>query len=189
MTFCAISAYAFAEYVQGHTGPLFAAPSSLIALGFSREARLRRVLEVGIGCTLGIVVGDLLLSWLGSGIWQAALVLFISIMLARFLDGGVILTTQLALQSVLVMLLPAPVGDQRHPDAARFDADVAEVLERGGEGFPVFRHHRGEVGEPSQTLGFVDLALRNSRFFDRRLTSAINNAALSDDGPSTYRRC
>ena len=57
MTACAVGAYAFAEYVLGHTGPLFAATSSLIALGFSREPRLRRVMEVGLGCTIGIVVG------------------------------------------------------------------------------------------------------------------------------------
>ena len=57
MTACAVGAYAFAEYVLGHTGPLFAATSSLIALGFSRDPRLRRVMEVGLGCTIGIVVG------------------------------------------------------------------------------------------------------------------------------------
>src|SRR5689334_11289095 len=45
MTVCAVGAYAFAEYVLGHSGPLFAATSSLIALGFSREPRLRRVME------------------------------------------------------------------------------------------------------------------------------------------------
>ena len=51
MTACAVGAYAFAEYVLGHSGPLFAATSSLIALGFSRDPRLRRVIEVGLGCT------------------------------------------------------------------------------------------------------------------------------------------
>jgi hypothetical protein len=60
---------------------------------------MRRVMEVGLGCTIGIAVGDLLLHWLGSGIWQAAVVLLFSILLARFLDSGTIFTTQLALQS------------------------------------------------------------------------------------------
>ena len=119
MTACAVGAYAFAEYVLGHTGPLFAATSSLIALGFSRDPRLRRVMEVGLGCTLGIVVGDLLLHWLGSGIWQAAVVLLFSILLARFLDSGTIFTTQLGLQSLLVVLLPAPAGGPVHPQHRR----------------------------------------------------------------------
>lgn len=110
MTICAVGAYAFAEYVLGHQGPLFAATAALISLGFSREPRTRRVLEVGIGCTLGITIGELLLHVLGNGLWQAAVVLFASLMLARFLDRGVIFTTQLGLQSLLVVLLPAPDG-------------------------------------------------------------------------------
>ncbi|WP_323959985.1 FUSC family protein [Arthrobacter sp. JZ12] len=110
ITVGAVGAYAFAEQVLGHEGPLFAATSSLIALGFSRDPRLRRVLEVGIGCTLGIAVGDLLLALLGTGLWQATVVLFVSVMLARFLDSGNIFTTQFALQSLLVVLLPAPEG-------------------------------------------------------------------------------
>lgn len=110
MSFCAVGAYYFSELVLGHQGPLFAATSAIVALGFTRDPRLRRVLEVGVGCTIGIAVGDLLLHWLGSGIWQAALVVFLSILLARFLDSGVIFTTQLALQSLLVVLLPIPEG-------------------------------------------------------------------------------
>lgn len=110
MAVCAVSAYYFSELLLGHQGPLFAATSAIIALGFSRDPRLRRVLEVGLGCTIGIAVGDLLLHWLGAGIWQAALVLFLSILLARFLDSGAIFTTQLALQSLLVVLLPIPDG-------------------------------------------------------------------------------
>jgi uncharacterized membrane protein YgaE (UPF0421/DUF939 family) len=110
MTFCAVAAYVVAEQVLGHQAPLFAATSSIIALGFAKGPRVRKVLEVAIGCTLGIAVGDLLLHFLGPGIWQAALVLLVSILLARFLDSGSIFTTQMALQSVLVVLLPAPTG-------------------------------------------------------------------------------
>jgi uncharacterized membrane protein YgaE (UPF0421/DUF939 family) len=248
MTVCAVGAYAFAEYVLGHSGPLFAATSSLIALGFSREPRLRRVLEVGLGCTIGIAVGDLLLHWLGAGIWQAAVVLLFSILLARFLDSGNIFTTQLALQSLLVVLLPAPSGGpftrsidavvgglfallvttlapkdpRREPrkDVQKLLHELAEVLRecagalinsdstqawhaliRGrncqplvdgmrqslrasGEVAtlaPAYRRHRDELDRLKQSLDFIDLALRNSRVFARRLTSAINHAALSDE--------
>ncbi|WP_427016136.1 FUSC family protein [Pseudarthrobacter sp. P1] len=250
MTVCAVGAYFVAEHVLGHVGPLFAATSALIALGFSREPRLRRVLEVGLGCTLGIAVGDLLLHWLGSGIWQAAVVVFCSIMLARFLDSGVIFTTQLALQSLLVVLLPAPAAGgpfgrsldavvggcfalavtflvprdpRREPQSdlrkllqvlatvlrecasalSYSDATVAWhalVRARGAQPLvdqmrstlrgsteianlsPVYRRHRSEVGTLADTLEAVDLALRSSRVFARRLTSAINNSALSDAG-------
>ena len=108
ITVCAVSAYWFAEIVLGHEGPLFAATSAMIALGFGRDTRMRRTLEVAFGCTLGILIGDVLLSVLGTGLWQAALVVFISLVVARFLDSGTIFSTQLGLQALLVVLLPAP---------------------------------------------------------------------------------
>ncbi len=110
MTICGVSAYFFAHLVLGHSGPLFAATSALVALGFGVESHISRVLEVSLGCTLGILVGDLLLHAFGSGIWQASLVLFVSILLARFLDSSSLLTTQMGLQSLLVVLLPTPPG-------------------------------------------------------------------------------
>ena len=248
MTVCAVGAYAFAEYILGHSGPLFAATSSLIALGFSRDPRLRRVMEVGLGCTIGIAVGDLLLHWLGAGIWQAAVVLFFSILLARFLDSGTIFTTQLGLQSLLVVLLPAPPGgpftrsidavvggvfallvtilmpkdprQEPRKDVRKLLHELAEVLRECASALtnsdsteawhalvrgrncqplvdrmrqslrasgevatlaPAYRRHRDELDRLEQSLDFIDLALRNSRVFARRLTSAINHAALSDE--------
>ena len=247
MTICAVGAYAFAEFVLGHSGPIFAATSSLIALGFSRDPRLRRVLEVAIGCTLGILMGELILTWAGAGIWQAAVVLFASIMLARFLDNGAIFATQLGLQSVLVVLLPLPTGGpltrsvdavvgvsfallitlltprdpRKEPkqDICKLLNELAEVLRECGEALvksdstiawhalvrarscqplvdgmraslrssgevatisPAYRRFKGEISSLENSLEFIDLALRNSRVFARRLTSAINNAALSD---------
>lgn len=247
MTVGAVGAYAFAQHVLGHSGPLFAATSALIALGFSREPRLRRVVEVGLGCTIGIAVGDLLLHWLGAGIWQAAVVLLFSILLARFLDSGTIFTTQLGLQSLLVVLLPAPPGGpftrsidaivgglvallvtilvpkdpRREPrkDVRNLLYELAEVLRECGTALvnsdatqawhalirgrncqplvdsmrqslrasgevatlaPAYRRHRDELERLTGSLDFIDLALRNSRVFARRLTSAINHAALSD---------
>ena len=107
-TIAAVAAYWFAEAVLGHEGPLFAATATLVGLGWGREPKLRRVLEVSVGCTLGILIGDALMLGLGRGMWQAAIVLFVSIMAARFLDSGPIFTTQMSLQAVLVVLLPAP---------------------------------------------------------------------------------
>ena len=46
---------------------------------------------------------------------------------------------------------------------------------------PAYRRHRDELDRLEQSLDYIDLALRNSRVFARRLTSAINHAALSDE--------
>ncbi|MFW6187981.1 MAG: FUSC family protein [Actinomycetota bacterium] len=107
MTVASVGAYVIAEQLLGHHGPIFAATAALVALGFAKGGlRYRRVLEVAVGCTLGIAVGDALIHVLGTGVWQAAVVLMTSILLARFLDNGTIFTTQMGLQSVLVVLLP-----------------------------------------------------------------------------------
>ncbi|MCJ8503373.1 FUSC family protein [Kocuria flava] len=107
MTVASVGAYVIAEHLLGHSGPIFAATAALVALGFAKGGlRYRRVLEVSIGCTLGIAVGDALIHVLGTGVWQAAVVLMTSILLARFLDNGTLFTTQMGLQSVLVVLLP-----------------------------------------------------------------------------------
>lgn len=100
----------FAEKVLGHQQPIFAATSALIVLGFANTSHIRRTLEVAVGCTLGIVLGDVLMTLLGRGVWQAGIVVFLSLVLARFLDPGVVFATQLGVQSLLVVLLPIPYG-------------------------------------------------------------------------------
>lgn len=157
MAVCAVGAYYFSELVLGHHGPLFAATSAIIALGFSRDPRLRRVLEVGLGCTIGIAVGDLLLHFLGSGIWQAALVLFLSILLARFLDSGAIFTTQLALQSLLVVLLPIPVGG---PFTRSLDAVVGGCFALAATFLLPRDPRRQPKDDLKEVLGELSLVLR-----------------------------
>lgn len=111
LTVAAVGAFAFAEQVLGHDSPIFAATAATVALGFAKGGlRYRRVLEVAIGCTLGIALAELLTLLLGVGIWQASVVMLSSILLARFLDSGVLFTTQMALQSLLVVMLP-PAAD------------------------------------------------------------------------------
>ncbi|NUL44700.1 FUSC family protein [Cellulosimicrobium funkei] len=107
---CAVMAYVFAELVLGHQDPLFAATAALIALGFNRDPKVRKVIEVAVGCTLGILIGDLMQAVLGQGYWQAVLVVYTSILVARFIDSGATFTLQMSLQSVLVVLLPAAEG-------------------------------------------------------------------------------
>ena len=124
MTMCAVLAYWIAEQLLGHIDPIFAATSGLLALGFSPQTTLRRTLEVAIGCTLGVAVGDLMLTALGAGLWQASLVLFVSLFIARFIDSSPLFTMQLGLQSLLVVLLP--IGEAG-PFARSLDAVVGSV--------------------------------------------------------------
>lgn len=110
MTLAGVGAYTFAEQVLGHEAPIFAAVAAMISLGFSKEPQLRRTAEIGLGCTLGILIGDTMLYFFGSSIATALGVVFISIMLARILDPGATLAMQMGLQALLVVMLPPPDG-------------------------------------------------------------------------------
>ena len=248
MTVAAVSAYVIAERLLGHHGPIFAATAALVSLGYAKGGvRYRRVLEVSLGCTLGIVMGDLLITVLGPGEWQAAVVLLVSLLLARFLDNGVIFTTQMGLQSVLVVLLPpsqdgvfgrsldavvgclcalvlayiVPQDPRREPRqdlgkligeftqmltdcshaVADSDATLAwHALVRGRQtqplvdsvrtglkgsreithASPLYRRHRHEIDELSESIRYLDLAVRNSRVFARRLAAVLNRVTLAD---------
>ncbi|MBE1514795.1 FUSC family protein [Nesterenkonia halotolerans] len=128
MTVAGVGAYTVAEQLLGHEAPLFAAIAALIALGFSKEPRMRKVLEVSVGCTLGILIGDVLLQLLGSNLATAALVLFLSIMLARFLDPGPVLAMQMGLQALLVVLIPPPEVGLLGPFTRSADAIVGGAV-------------------------------------------------------------
>ena len=67
------------------------------------------------------------------------------------------------------------------PAPRRRHAPVAARLRRSGHPGTFYRRHREELDQLEQSLDYIDLALRNSRVFARRLTSAINHAALSDE--------
>lgn len=121
----AVAAYAFAAIIFGHSEPYFAATSALISLGFGRDPRIRKALEVSIGVTLGILVGDSLQTLLGQGYWQGVIVVFVTILLARFIDSGVIFTTQMSIQSVMVVLLPIPMEG---PLSRSLDAAIGGII-------------------------------------------------------------
>jgi hypothetical protein len=173
--------------------------------------------------------------------------------LARFLDSGSIFTTQMALQSVLVVLLPAPdggpftrsldaviggafallvtaliPGDPRSEPRSKLQKlldELSAVLRECADALarsdstrawhalvraracqpliddvrgsfssaqevarisPAYRRHREEVGDLQDAAEMVDLAVRNSRVFSRRLTSVINHAAMTDEATASF---
>ncbi|ROS23571.1 aromatic acid exporter family protein [Cellulomonas sp. PhB150] len=103
-------AYAIAHYWIGHPIPFFAPVCAWIALGFSMDRSVRKVAELAVGVAIGVGLGDLVAHLIGHGIWQISLVLFASAMLARFIDRGVMLTTQAGVQAIVIVALPATSG-------------------------------------------------------------------------------
>jgi uncharacterized membrane protein YgaE (UPF0421/DUF939 family) len=110
ITLAAVSAYSISHYGLQHAIPLLSVTVSITSLGFTRDARPRRVLETAAGMILGIVLSETLLNFFGQGLWQMAVVLLISFSLARFVNSSAAFALTVGIQSMLVFLLPAPVG-------------------------------------------------------------------------------
>lgn len=111
---CALAAgvaWLIAKDLLGHDTPFFAPIAAIVSLGTSYGQRLRRVAEVTIGVAVGVLLGDLLVVWLGSGWWQIALVVAIAMSVAFLLDGGQLMVTQAAVQSIVVSTLIVNPGD------------------------------------------------------------------------------
>jgi len=110
------TAYALAAWLLSNPYPFFAAVAAFAALGFSPDVRPRRVGEVAFGVTMGVGLGELFQTWVGSGAWQVAVVVIVGTLVARVLDPSPVLTTQSAVQAIVVLGLPAaattagPVG-------------------------------------------------------------------------------
>lgn len=103
-------AYLIGRYVLEHDAPFFAAFSAWACLGFSFDRDLRRVGEIALGVTMGVTMGDLVVRSIGSGWWQIALVLFMSALLARFVDRGAIFASQAGAQAIVVAGVPNLTG-------------------------------------------------------------------------------
>lgn len=110
ITIAATAAYLIARFGLGHPFPMVALIVAITGLGFARDARPRRVMETVVGMLIGISFSEVMLLLVGSGVWQVALVLLLTLLIARFLSPTVAFASAAGVQSILVMLLPPPEG-------------------------------------------------------------------------------
>ncbi|MGI5126511.1 FUSC family protein [Pseudonocardia sp. CA-107938] len=110
---CAVAAggaWFVANNLIGHQRPFFAPIAAVICLGVTLGSRLRRAAELVVGVSLGVLVGDLLISVIGSGYWQIALVVALAMAAAVLADGAALLVAQAGASAVLVATLLPPGG-------------------------------------------------------------------------------
>ena len=110
ITIGALLAYSVAHYGLQHESPLLAITVCITSLGFSRDARPRRILQTAIGMVVGIAISEISIIYFGSGILQIALVLLTVLLLARLISASSAFAVTAAIQSMLVQILPAPDG-------------------------------------------------------------------------------
>ena len=106
----ALASYSFAHFVLGHQNPLLAVTVTITALGFTRDARPRRVLETAIGIVIGLFASEFLVQWFGQGLWQMGVTLLICLLGARLLTQSTSFALTVGIQSMFIQLLPLPVG-------------------------------------------------------------------------------
>jgi len=94
-----------AVHVVDHRAPFFAPVAAVVCLGMTLGQRLRRTIELIVGIGLGVGVGDLLISAIGTGPWQIAVVVALAMSVAVLLDGGAVITGQAAVSAILVATL------------------------------------------------------------------------------------
>lgn len=119
---CAVTAglaWLIASLLLGHEVPYFAAAAAILVLGMAYGQRLRRGVDVAIGVTLGVALGDLWFILFGAGVWQVVLVCAIAMSLATLVGAGPLITTQAGANSIAVLVMaPSPIyGFDRWTDA------------------------------------------------------------------------
>lgn len=101
-------AYWAAQNLFGHQQPFFAPMAVVIVLGLVGGDRLRRAVELNIGVSIGVGIGDLFVSHFGTGWWQMPVLVMLSLAGAVFVDKGALLATQAALGAVLIATIMPP---------------------------------------------------------------------------------
>lgn len=89
--------------------PIFGAIACFLALGFSRNRQPRRVLEIGLGATFGVLVGEVVARTMGFGWWQLLVIMLVTPLCARFIDRSDLMTFQATINAMVVASLAALV--------------------------------------------------------------------------------
>ncbi len=119
------AAYSIAHWGLGHAVPILAVTLTINALGFSRDARPRRVAESVLGILLGVALSDGLSLLIGRGLWQLIVVLLVVFVVGRAVSSNPAFAVAAAVPSALVLLLPVPAGG---PFGRTFDAMVGGAV-------------------------------------------------------------
>ena len=95
------------RYVVGQPFPIFGAIACYLAMGFSRNRQPRRVLEIGLGATFGVFIGEMVARYLGFGWWQILLIMLVAPLWARFIDRADLMTFQSTINALVVVSMAA----------------------------------------------------------------------------------
>ncbi|MDW5324999.1 FUSC family protein [Plantactinospora sp. KLBMP9567] len=101
-------AWFLAAELVGNPQPVFAPIAAMVTLGISAGQRLRRAVELVLGVTAGIAVGDGLIYVIGRGSWQIGVGAALAMTVTILAGGSAGIVSQAATSSVLVATLRPP---------------------------------------------------------------------------------
>lgn len=104
------ASYSIAHFGLAHSYPILAVTVTINSLGFTRDARPRRVVETVIGILLGVALSDGMSLVLGKGLWQLVVVLLVVFVVGRAVSSNPAFAVAAAVPSALVVILPVPDG-------------------------------------------------------------------------------
>ncbi len=179
-------AYWIAASLLGHEQPAFASIAALISLSVTTGKEGRQAAELVFGVAIGLTVADLLLSVIGSGALQIALVVGLATGLVTFFGGGALSTTEAGVSALLMVLLASPasgLSGERFVEAlvgsgialavrAIFPNNPGETVKKAAH--PIFGEFVGMLEEIYEALYTADLkqaedALGKARRMDSRV--------------------
>ena len=111
----AVAAWYLALLLLPAQQPLFAPIAALIALGAATGHRGRRAFELVGGVILGIAVADVIVHVIGTGPWQAGVMVVLAMGAAVAMGGGELLVSEAAVSAILIATLD-PGGSGLSPD-------------------------------------------------------------------------
>ncbi|WP_369056461.1 FUSC family protein [Kineococcus terrestris] len=103
-------AWVLAQALWDQAYPVFACVAVVVCLGVQNNQRLRRVGELGVGVSIGVLLGEAIVHVIGRGPWQISAIVVTAMFVARFLDSGILLVNQAALQAVFIAAFPPQQG-------------------------------------------------------------------------------
>lgn len=190
---CALAAglsWWIAVHVFGHPQPFFAPIAAVVSLGLSLSKRWRRSVELVAGVTIGILVGDLLVSRIGSGTWQIMVVVALAMVVAVFLDNGPLIPMQAASSGVLVatLLPPGGVGGFHRAIDALIGGVVGVVVVALFPVNPSHRARRDAAGVLATMRDATRTLVAGLREMDvERVSSALETARGTQEAINTMR--
>jgi uncharacterized membrane protein YgaE (UPF0421/DUF939 family) len=95
--------------------PVFAPIAAVGTLAASIGQRFRRTIELIIGVTVGIAIGDIFIFAFGVGPWQLGSIVTLAVVITIFLGGGPAVVTQAAVTALLLIALTPKTSNLEFP--------------------------------------------------------------------------